>query len=338
MPARKPEVVVVTGATSGVGRAVARLFAAEGWRVGLLARHDDGLEATAQELREAGAAVMAVSTDVADADAVEEAARQVEEVLGPIDVWINNAMTTVFSFAVDIEPDEFRRATEVTYLGTVWGTQTALRRMLARNQGTIIQVGSALAYRGIPLQSAYCGAKHAMIGYTDSVRSELLHSGSNVHIGMVQLSAVNTPQFSHCRSRFDRHPQPVPPIYTPELAAKSVHLAVTQRRREVYLGFPAYKTIIGNKIAPGIVDRYLGAFGVDGQLSELPPDPANAEGNLFEPIPGDRGAEGIFGDRTRGSSPLLWASRHRRPLLTLGATLLGAIGSVVSRRVLPTDN
>ncbi|CAN5809221.1 SDR family oxidoreductase [soil metagenome] len=331
MSARAPRVVVVTGATSGVGRATARLFASEGSHVGLIARSEDALAATAEELRADGASVWAVSADVSDPEDVEAAAIQIEEELGTIDVWINNAMTTVFSFAFDIQPDEFRRATEVTYLGTVWGTQTALRRMLVRDQGTIVQVGSALAYRGIPLQSAYCGAKHAMKGYTESVRSELLHLGSRVHLGMVQLPAVNTPQFSHCRSRFDRHPQPVPPTYTPELAAEAVRLAVTHRRREVYLGFPTFKTIIGNKVAPGIVGRYLGVSGVDSQLSELPPDPGNTAGNLFAPLPGDPGAAGIFGDEARQSSPLLWVSRHRGRLAA-GAALLATLGASVSRR------
>ena len=309
-----PQTIVVTGASSGVGRAIVRRFARKGYRIGLLARGEDGLDAAASEVESGGATALAIPTDVADADAVERAAQRVEDELGPIDVWINDAMTTVFSFLAECDESEFRRATEVTYLGTVWGTKAALRRMLPRDHGTIIQVGSALAYRGIPLQSAYCGAKHAMKGMTESLRAELAHEGSSVHVGMVHLPAVNTPQFSHCRSKFDRHPMPVPPIYQPEVAAEAVELAIRERRREIYLGFPTVMTIIGNKVASGYLDRYLGRNGVRSQLSDFPPDPDNEDGNLFEPVAGDPGAHGVFDDESRTVSPVLWVSRYRRAL------------------------
>jgi NAD(P)-dependent dehydrogenase (short-subunit alcohol dehydrogenase family) len=322
------QVVVVTGATSGVGRAVARRFAAEGARIGLIARGADGLAATVADVESRGGVALPVSVDVADPTAVENAADAVEAELGPIDVWVNNAMTTTFSFFEDCEPEEFRRATDVTYLGTVWGTRAALGRMRDRDEGVVIQVGSALTYRGKPLQAPYCGAKHAMKGFTESVRSELLHKGSKIHIGMVQLPAVNTPQFSHCRSRFDRHPMPVPPVYAPEVAADAVHLAVKKRRREIYVGLPTVKTILGSKVASAVVDRYLARYGVESQLSGLPPDPANEEGNLFVPVPGDRGAEGVFGDDARTVSPVLWVSRYRGLLTTIvaGTTIIALAG------------
>lgn len=322
---------MVTGATSGVGRALVRRFAAPGVSLGLLARSMAALEQTAEEVRRRGGTAVAVPTDVADYSQVEAAAGQVEEGLGDIGVWINNTMTTVFSPFMDIAPEEYARVTEVTYLGTVWGTHVALRRMLERDRGAIIQVGSALAYRGIPLQSAYCGAKHGIKGFTESVRSEVLHRRSRVHLGMVQLPAVNTPQFSHCRSKFDRHPMPVPPIYQPEVAAEAVHLAVRDRRREIYLGTPTWKTIVGNKLASGLLDRYLADHGLESQLSDLPPSPHNEVGNLFEPVAGDPGAHGIFQSDSRGWSPLLWATENRKPLGA--AALLGAMGlAVVARR------
>ncbi|HSP72778.1 MAG TPA: SDR family oxidoreductase, partial [Gaiellaceae bacterium] len=273
-------IVVVTGATSGVGRAVARRFAQEGWSVALLARDRAGLEAAAKEVEELGGTALPLPTDVADFDAVEAAAAATEEALGPIDVWVNNAMTTVFAFFEDIEPEEFRRATEVTYLGAVWGTKAALRRMLPRDRGAVVQVGSALAYRGIPLQSAYCGSKHAMKGFFESVRTELSHKGSHVRMTMVQLPAVNTPQFDHCRSKMDRKPMPVPPIYQPEIPADAVWEAAHSDRRQIYVGGSTVYTIWGNKVAPWLADWYLAKTGVDSQLTQERTQPR--DGNLFE--------------------------------------------------------
>lgn len=318
--------VVVTGATSGVGRAIVRRFTWTGASIGLIARSSAALETTRAEVEDAGGKAIAVPTDVAVYGEVEEAANRIEEELGEIGVWINDAMTTVFSPFLELEPEEFRRVTEVTYLGTVWGTQVALRRMMERDRGVIVQVGSALAYRGIPLQSAYCGAKHGMKGFTESVRAEILHRQSQVHLGMVQLPAVNTPQFSHCRSAFDRHPMPVPPIYQPEVAAEAVHLAVRDRRREIYLAFPTWKTIVGNKVSSAFLDQYLADNGVDSQLSDQPASPHNADGNLFESVPGDPGAHGIFDSQSRSFSPMLWMTENRLPLMLAAAGGLIAAG------------
>lgn len=308
-------VVVITGATSGVGRATSRKFARKGASIGLLARGRDGLNATADEVGRLGGKALPLATDVSDPDEVETAATRVEEEMGDIDLWVNNAMTTVFAFFEDCTPEEYRRATEVTYLGTVWGTQAALRRMGPRDRGSIIQVGSALAYRGIPLQSAYCGSKHAINGFTESVRSELLYKGSSVHMGMVNLPAVNTPQFSHCRSEFNRHPMPVPPIYQPEVAAEAIDLVYRRRRRELDVGYPTLLTILANKVASPLLDHYLARTGVDSQLDDRHANAANDEGNLFRPVEGDPGAHGVFDDRSRSASPALWLSEHRGPVL-----------------------
>jgi NAD(P)-dependent dehydrogenase (short-subunit alcohol dehydrogenase family) len=317
--------VVITGATSGVGRATARMFAGREANVALLARGQDALRATADEIAELGGVGLPIPTDVSSAEEVDRAAAKAVEDFGGIDIWVNNAMTTVFSFFSDISPEEFERATEVTYLGVVWGTRAALRHMMSRNEGTIVQVGSALAYRGIPLQSAYCGAKHAINGFTDSIRTELIHHGSDVHVGMVNLPALNTPQFSHCRSRFQRHPMPVPPLYQPEVAAEAIDLLCTQRRRVVNVGYPTLFTVAANKIAPGLLDRYLGSSGVDSQLSDMPPSPHNREGNLMEPVPGDPGAAGVFDDDAKPSSPWLWLDRNRLPLGGLAAAAASLI-------------
>jgi NAD(P)-dependent dehydrogenase (short-subunit alcohol dehydrogenase family) len=304
-------VVVVTGASAGVGRATAIAFARDGASLGLLARGADGLEAAVRDVEAAGGRALAVPTDVADPDQVERAAATVEDELGPIDVWVNNAMATIFAPLIDITPAEYRRATEVTYLGCVWGTMAALRRMRPRDRGTIVQVGSSLAYRAIPLQAPYCGAKHAIQGFTESLRCELLHEGSNVRVVMVQLPAVNTPQFDWGRSRMPRRPQPIPPIYQPELAADAVVWATRQRRREVVVGGPAAIAILGNKLAPGIGDLYLARTGFDSQQTDESDDPERAD-NLFEPVPGDHGAHGRFDGVAHRRSFQLWATKHRR--------------------------
>lgn len=307
-------VVVITGASSGVGRATARLFAEEGASVGLLARGLPGLEGAADDVTRVGGRALAVPTDVSRPEQVELAAEKVEAELGEIDLWVNNAMTTVFGMFDEITPEEFERATQVTYLGAVWGTRAALARMKPRDRGTIIQVGSALAYRGIPAQAAYCGAKHAIQGFTDSLRAELYAAGSSIHMGMVNLPALNTPQFSHCRSKFHRHPMPVPPIYQPEVAAEAIRLGYRERRREVNVAGPTVLTILANRLAPGLLDMYLGKTGVESQLDERPADPNNAEGNLFQPIEADEGAHGDFDGRSHSFSSMFWATRHRKSL------------------------
>ncbi|HEX6456030.1 MAG TPA: SDR family oxidoreductase, partial [Solirubrobacterales bacterium] len=274
----------------------------------------------------AGGVALAIPTDVADAGAVEAAAERVERELGPIDVWVNDAMTTVFAFFEDIEPDEYRRATDVTYHGTVWGTRAALKRMLPRDAGRIVLVGSALAYQGIPLQSPYCGAKHAIKGFFDSVRAELRHKGSKVRVSMVQLPGVNTPQFDHCLSKMPRHPQPVAPVYEPEVAADAVHWAAHHDRRQVYVGIPTVYTVLGSKFAPWIAERYLAKTSVSAQQTEAPPDEQNREGNLMHPQPGDPGAHGRFDGKAHGRSLQWWASKHRGLLASAGAALLMGVG------------
>jgi NAD(P)-dependent dehydrogenase (short-subunit alcohol dehydrogenase family) len=281
--ANNQEVVVITGASAGVGRATVRVFADNGARVGLLARGREALEVASADVEAVGGKALSLPTDVAHFEEVEAAAQEVEKRLGPIDIWVNNAMTTVFSPFKEITPEEFQRATEVTYLGTVYGTMAALKRMLPRNRGCIVQVGSALAYRSIPLQAPYCGAKHAIRGFTDSVRSELLHDKSKVHLTMVQLPAINTPQFSWCKTRLPRHPQPVPPVFQPEVAARAILWAAHERRREVYLGGSTLKAILGNKVAPGLLDRYLARTGYDAQQTDERVNP-DRPANLFEPV------------------------------------------------------
>jgi len=298
---RREETVVITGASAGVGRAVAEAFAKEHARIGLLARGLERLHAAKIEVEGLGGLALALPTDVADFAQVEAAAFEVEKAFGPIDIWVNNAMTSVFSEFRDMTPDEFKRVTEVTYLGYVWGTMAALKRMLPRNYGKIIQVGSALADRSIPLQSAYCGAKHAIRGFTDSLRSELLHNKSAVSITMVQLPAMNTPQFGWVKSRLPHKAQPVPPIYQPEVAAEAIVWAAHHSKREFYVGWPTVEAIVANKFFPGYLDRYLARNGYDSQQTDEPEDPDRPD-NLWKPVPGDFGAHGAFDDKARPSS------------------------------------
>jgi len=317
-------IVVVTGASAGVGRAAARAFAAEGASVGLLARGRAGLAAARREVEAAGGRALDLVVDVAQPDQVELAAAAVEEELGPIDVWVNNAMVSVFSPVKETTAEEFRRVTEVTYLGYVNGTLTALKRMLPRDRGTIVQVGSALAYRGIPLQAAYCGAKHAIQGFHDSLRAELIHDESNVRVTMVQMPALNTPQFGWVKSRLPNFPQPVPPIFQPELAAEAIVWAAAHAPREVSVGFPAVQAIYGNKVAPGLLDHYLARTNYDAQQTDRPADPER-EDNLWRPVDDERdyGAHGVFDDRAKGSS---WQWRLRTRLGTVAAVGAGAAG------------
>ncbi|HVX67249.1 MAG TPA: SDR family oxidoreductase [Bryobacteraceae bacterium] len=323
------EVVVVTGASAGLGRAIVRRFAGAGARIGLVARGVDGLEAARGEVERAGGAALALPTDVADAAQVEAAAEAVERAFGPIGIWVNDAMATVFSPFLEITPEEFKRATEVTYLGTVHGTRAALKRMVPRDRGVIVQVGSALAYRSIPLQAPYCGAKAAVRGFTDSIRTELLHQGSNVRLTMVQMPALNTPQFDWCRTRLPNHPQPVPPVFEPELGADAVFFAAHHPRRELHVGMPSVLSIIGNKFVPGLLDRYLGKTGYRSQQTSRPVQPGRPD-NLFEPAPGDFGAHGSFDLRAHRHSPQWWADRHRSWLALIGAGV--AAGVALYRR------
>src|SRR6266446_7768528 len=281
----KAKVVMITGASAGVGRATVRAFAQRDACIGLIARGTDGLEAARVDVEKLGGKALVFPVDVADAEKIEEAAARVEEEFGPIDIWVNNAMVSVFSPVKEMTAEEFHRVTEVTYLGVVYGTLAALKRMLPRDRGSIVQVGSALAYRGIPLQAAYCGAKHAIQGFTESLRCELLHDQSNVRVTMVQLPAMNTPQFSWVKSRLPREPQPVPPIYQPEIGADAVLFAAHNDRREMYVGYPTVEAIVADKIAPGFADWYLARNGYDAQQTAEPVQPDRRD-NLWEPLPG----------------------------------------------------
>jgi NAD(P)-dependent dehydrogenase (short-subunit alcohol dehydrogenase family) len=318
----KPEVVVITGASAGVGRATAQRFARDGACVALLARDNPALQRAAEEVRELGGTAWPIAVDVADAAQVEAAAERIERELGPIDIWINAAMATVFAPVSKISAEEFRRATEVTYLGTVHGTLSALKRMRERNRGSIVQVGSALAYRAIPLQAPYCASKFAIRGFTDALRVELMHDRSKVRVTMVQLSAFNTPQFEWARNRLNGRPQPVPPIFQPELAARGVHWAAHHRRREVCVGFPAVKAIVANKWFPGLVDRVLARRGYSSQV-DREPVPDERPDNLFEAAPVDYGTHGRFDARSRPRSMQWWLTSNRNALLW-GAGVLAA--------------
>lgn len=317
------QVFVVTGASAGVGRAVVRRLAGPGVCIGLLARGRDGLYGARAEVEAAGGEALVMPTDVADAEAVEAAAAAVEARFGPIDVWINNAMTSVFARSWEVSPAEFARVTAVTYLGTVNGTLAALRRMVPRRQGAIVQVGSALAYRGIPLQGAYCGAKHAIQGFTESLRCELMHDGIPIRLTMVQLPAMNTPQFGWVRSRLPHRAQPVPPIYQPEVAAEAVVYAAGSDRREMSIAGSVLLAVWGNRLAPWLADRVLARSGVASQQTDEP-EVAGRPDNLFAPVPGDHGAHGRFDGQARRRSLVLWLSKHRGAVAAAGAALVGA--------------
>jgi NADP-dependent 3-hydroxy acid dehydrogenase YdfG len=327
----KREVVVVTGASGGIGRAIAHAFAKRGARIGLVARGERGLEGARREVEALGGEALVAPTDVADHSQVEEAAVAVEERFGPIDVWVNDAMATVFAPLLKVEPEEFKRATEVTYLGTVHGTMAALSRMVPRNHGTVVQVGSALAYRAIPLQSAYCGAKFAVRGFTDSVRTELMHDRSRVWITMVQLPAVNTPQFNWCRTKLPDHPQPVPPIYQPEIPAEAVYWAAHHRRRELDVGGSALKAIFGNMLSPRLADWYLARTGYASQQIQNMPVNGRPD-NLFEPVPEEAATHGMFDGEAHAQSYQLWANTHRS--LVAGGLATAVTAAAALRRAL----
>ena len=324
-------VVVITGASAGIGRATVRAFAARGYDVGLIAREPDRLEAAADEVRAAGQRPLVLALDVADAAAVDGAATRVESELGPIDVWVNAASTSVVSPIKATGADEVRRVTEVTYLGTVHGTMAALRVMRPRDRGTIVQIGSGLAYRSVPLQAAYCGAKAAARGFTDSLRCELLHDRSHVHVTMVHLPAVNTPQFSWVRNRLPRALQPMPPVYQPEVAATAIVWAAEHRRRELLVGWPVWLALLGQRLAPGLMDRYLATSGWDAQQTDepmtgTPPD------NVDRPVAVDVAAHGAFDAGVSGSSPLLWLDLHRGAVAGVAAATIGAAALLGRRR------
>ncbi len=330
----RPEVVVVTGSSAGIGRAIARKFGRHAARVGLVARGKDRLQAAKEEIEQHGGQAIVIPTDVADPDAVEAAAEQVETTFGPIDVWINNAMTTIFAPFHKISAEDFRRATEVTYLGYVWGTMAALRRMRPRNRGTIVQVSSALAYRSIPLQSPYCGAKHAIRGFTDSIRSELMHDGLDIHLTAVNLPAVNTPQFDWCKSTMPNRAQPVPPIFQPEVIAEAVYFAAHARRREFTVGWSALQAIWGNKFVPGVADWYLARTGYDDQQADEP-TAADRPSNLYEPVAGAHGAHGRFDAQSRSLSIQSRLNMHRGLVaagVVTGLALTGLLATGHGRR------
>ncbi|MGC1213024.1 MAG: SDR family oxidoreductase [Micromonospora sp.] len=333
---QQARVAVITGASAGVGRATARLLARRGLAIALLARGRTGLDAAAEEVRAAGSRALPIEVDMAEYDQVVAAGRRVEAELGPIDLWINDAFSSIFAPFQETGPEEFRRAMEVTYLGYVHGTRVALSSMTPRDQGTIVQVGSALAYRGIPLQAAYCAAKHAIVGFTESLRCELLHDRSNVKVTMVHLPALNTPQFDWLRSRLPRHAQPVPPIYEPEVAARAIVAAADRPgRREYWVGASTALTILGNRIVPGLLDRYLARTGYKSQQTDEPTDP-HRPGNLWQPADGpdghDYGARGSFTGRSHSHSAQAWLSRHRLVTAAGLTVAAGAIGTLVAAR------
>lgn len=326
----QPKVIVITGASAGVGRATARLFASRGARLGLIARGADGLAAMRAEAEQLGGSALVLPLDVADPQAVEDAAAEVERRLGPIDVWINNAMVSVFSPVVEMTAEDYRRVTDVTYLGAVHGTLAALRRMRPRDRGVIVQVGSALAYRAIPLQSAYCAAKHALAGFTESLRCELMHDGSRVRVTSVHLPALNTPQFDWVKSRLPGRAQPLGTVFQPEVAARAIVRAALRPRREYWVGWPTVEAIVGDKVVPWYVDRKLAREGVEGQQTGEPERPDRPY-NLWQPLPGDHGAHGRFDDRARPRSHQFWASVHRA-WLALGGLGTAALAAALARK------
>ncbi|MDA4110370.1 SDR family oxidoreductase [Mycolicibacterium holsaticum] len=324
--------VVVTGASAGIGRAVARAFGATGARVALIARGRAGLEAAAADVQKAGGVALAVPVDVADANELDAAADRIEDTFGPIDVWVNGAFATIFAPFDQITPEEFRRATDVTYLGFVYGTMAALKRMKPRNRGTIIQVGSALGMRSIPLQSAYCGAKHAINGFTESLRTELMHDHSKVNVTVVQMPGVNTPQFSWVRSKLSGHPQPVAPVYQPEIPARAVvYAAKHPKHKQYWVGTSTVLTLIGQRMVPALLDRYLARTGFSSQQTDDTID--GRPGNLFEPLDGetgtDHGAHGVFDAKAHAHSPEWWLRSHARPLAA--AAVAGSVGAAAGR-------
>jgi len=321
-----PGVAVVTGGTAGIGRATVRELAARGWDVAVLARGQERLDDTVREVQEAGRQALGISVDVADGGALDAAADRVESELGPIDLWVNDAFTGAIAFFDDITPEEFDRITAVTYLGYVNGTRTALRRMTPRNRGTIIQVGSALAHRGIPLQAPYCGAKHAIKGFTESIRVETMHKGLDIDICQVDMPAVNTPQFDWVLHRgIEHHPMPVPPLYQPEIAGRAVAHVAEHPRRVTWVGLPTVLTVLGNRVAPALLDHFLARTNVKGQQSP-PHDPPGQQSNTWEPVYGaEVKAHGSFDDTAHSRSPELWVSQHRG-LLAAGAAAVAVLG------------
>ena len=328
-----PKIVVVTGASAGVGRATVEEFAKQGYDVALLARDPDRLEHAAAEVRSThGVRTLAIPTDVADADAVEAAATQAEKELGPIDVWVNVAMATVFAPVSKLTAQEIERGTRVTYLGQVHGMMAALSRMRTRNSGTIVNVGSALAYRSVPLQSVYCGAKAAIRGFTDSLRSEIIHDKLAVHLTTVDLPAVNTPQFDWAMNKMGVKAKPVAPIFEPEVPARAIFFAATHKRREVWVGFPTVKAILANRIAPGWIDKYLASAGYKGQLTDETL-PANAPANLFDPVPGNYGAHGRFDSQSKLGSWEMFTDRHRMAFWAAAGVGLAASVHLLAKRL-----
>jgi short-subunit dehydrogenase len=332
---QNPEVVAVTGAGGGLGRAIAQEFGRHGARVALISRGEERLEDARRDIEGAGGRALVLPADVSDPNAVDDAASTIEDTFGPIDIWVNDAMTSVFSTVVDMRADEYRRVTDVTYLGCVYGTLAALRRMLHRNRGVIVQVGSALAYRSIPLQSAYCAAKHAIVGFTDSLRSELIHRRSRVHVTIVHMPGMNTPQFTWCKNRMPQKAQPVPPIFRPDECAAAVYDAAHRRRREVLVGIPTVKAVWGQKLLAGWLDHLVAKQAWSGQLYDGADDPDRPD-NLYRPVPGHQGAAGVFGDKTRSRRTEIWITTHPETAwagaLLTAASLTGALVSLAAGR------
>jgi short-subunit dehydrogenase len=327
------EVVVITGASGGVGRAAARKFAADGARIGLIARGRQGLEGTAREVEQAGGQALVLPCDVAEHDQVEAAAASVEDAFGPIDVWVNDAMVTVYAEFLDIEPDEYRRATDVTYHGMVWGTRAALKRMVPRDRGSLVQVCSAMSYRGIPLQAPYCGAKAACKNFTESIITELKHNKSKVRVSMIQLPGLNTTQFTWGRTKLPKQTMPVPPIYQPEIAGDAIHYAAHHRRRQIYVGIPTVMNIVGERTAPWLLDLFLAKTAFKNQMTDQPLDPEGHD-NLFTPVDEDRGSHGPFDDQAHERSPQYEFAKHRNKILAAaaGAAAAGAGAAVALGR------